>query len=491
MDKWKVATILVTLLLCITSVLMVIAINDNVKKVTDVEIIDSPKLVEAKSENYVPEYNENGDIEGVTNDQSEILTDNTEGSEIVEENTTNEVKATEQTNNETAVSKDQNNDENENVDTSEELVSDTGRIDEYENLESNNEVTEKTNNQEVVENNNEEQLQEIMEMPSIEDANTDKEAVIVYKKASEYEGVIPNEMNDIVVAMYHGVDNKFTNADPVHRSVDGFKKDLKRLYDNGYRAIPMQDLIDNNINVPTGYTPVVLTFDDGLSTSFSLQKDASGNLIPRKDSAVDLINKFNEKYPDFGTHAIFYIYTAQTPFAGAGTFADALDYLVSNGYEVGSHTYQHPYLDRFDAEGVQRQMGYSVGYVRKVDKDVKMTSIAYPYGVMPKEEFKQYALEGDYKGYDYKFDMGFMATPTNDTSTLKYSKRFDKYRVGRYRGTDNAVTDLNWKIEHDKINGKQFISDGNPNTVTIREKDFDKINLEQLKGKTLIVVQED
>ncbi len=484
MDKWKGATILVTLLLCITSLLMVLTINDNLKKITDVEIIDSPKLVEAKSENYVPEYNENSDIEGITNDQSEVLTDKTESVKVEEEKSIDEAKISEQDDNEIA----KNNDEN--IDGFDGVVNDTGRIDEYDNVDSNNEFTENSNNQEVVENNNEEKPEKNINIPSIKEVNSNKEVNIVYKNASEYKGVIPNEMNDIVVAMYHGVDNKYTNADTVHRSVDGFKKDLKKLYDNGYRAIPMQDLIDNNINVPVGYTPVVLTFDDGLSTAFSLQKDGAGNLIPRKDSAVDLINKFNETHPDFGTHAIFYIYTSQTPFAGAGTFADALDYLVSNGYEVGSHTYQHPYLNRFDAEGVQMQMGYSVGYVRKVDRNVKMTSIAYPYGVMPKEEFKKYALEGIYKGYSYKFDIGVMATPTNDTSTLKYAKNFDKYRVGRYRGTNNAVTDLNWKIQHDASNGRRFISDGNPNTVTIREKDFNKVNLEQLRGKTLIVVQE-
>ncbi len=320
----------------------------------------------------------------------------------------------------------------------------------------------------------------------------DKPVVIEYVSRSTFSEVVPNEMNDIIIAMYHGINENVRSSDTVHRSIDGFKKDLQLLYDNGYRAVTMEDLMTNNISVPAGYTPIVLTFDDGLSSQLSMEYDENGELVPKENTAVSIINEFNETHPDFGTHAMFYVYTSQRPFKGKGTYADCAEYLLANGYELGAHTYSHPFLSKLSAEGIQMELAYNAaGVAKHVDNfysyDVKY--LAYPYGVTPNDhERRQYLLQGSYDGFNYNFHSAVLAAPNLNTSTLMYANNFDPLKVGRYRGTNNATLDLNWKVKNDAKTGESFISDGDPNVVTILQKDFDKVDLEMLNNKTLRVI---
>ncbi len=321
-----------------------------------------------------------------------------------------------------------------------------------------------------------------------------KPVVVEYVSRKDYTGVVPNEMNEIIIAMYHGVTADVKNSETVHRSISGFKRDLQTLYDNGYRAVTMEDLMTNNISVPAGYTPIVLTFDDGLSSQMSMVYDENENLVVKEDTAVDIINDFNKTHPDFGTHAMFYVYTSQRPFRGKGTYAECAEYLLANGYEVGAHTYTHPFLDKLSAEGIQMELAYNAaGVAKNVDNfysyDVKY--LAYPYGVTPKDqERRQYLLNGSFDGFNYNFNSAVLAAPNLKTSSLIYSNNFDPYRVGRYRGTNNATLDLNWKVKNDQTSGDKYISDGDPNTVTILEKDYDKVNLDALDNKTLRVIKD-
>ncbi len=332
----------------------------------------------------------------------------------------------------------------------------------------------------------------VVEPAPVVEVVEDKPVVVEYVSRSTFTGAVPNEMNEIIIAMYHGISNSIKNTDTVHRSIAGFKQDLQLLYDNGYRAITMEDLMTNNINVPAGYTPIVLTFDDGLSSQLSMEYDSTGALVPKEDTAVAIINEFNETHPGFGTHAMFYVYTSQRPFKGAGNYEDCAEYLLANGYELGAHTYSHPKLSNLTADEIQMQLAYNTtGVAKNVEgfSASDVTYLAYPYGVTPSdEERRQYLLQGSYQGLNYNFQSAVLAAPNLNTSTLIYSTNFDPLRVGRYRGTNNATLDLNWKIDRDATKGTSFISDGDPNTVTILQKDYAKVNLATLNNKTLRVI---
>lgn len=418
---------------------------------------------------------ENNEIEPINNDNSTILNSNVENNlESSIENTVIENQITEEV---TEVKSEVNNINDE------EITEDLSEI--------NSEITKTTeNSEEIVEEVTEETPKKI-DIENMEKTVVVHDATgieVNYISKNNYPDIIPNEMNDIIIAMYHGVSADIKDNDSVHRSIKGFKEDLELMYQNGYRPISMEDLMSNNISIEAGLTPIVITFDDGLSSTFSLTKDENGNFIPVTDTAVDILEKFNESHSDFGTFGMFYLYTSQRPFKGEGTVLDAINYLTDKGYEIGNHTYSHPFLTKLSASEIQKEMALSTKYIHENSNGITTKYVAYPYGEIPGNWLDKYLLNGEYDGYSYNFHSGVLATPNMSTSTLVYSNKFDKYKVGRYRGTNNSVYDLNWKIQKDLTNNSQFISDGDPDTITILDEDFHKINLNTVKDKTLVVI---
>jgi len=179
----------------------------------------------------------------------------------------------------------------------------------------------------------------------------------------DYQAVKPYEVGEILIVMYHGLTNgeeKYTTV----RNVSNFKQDLQTLYDKAFRLMPLRDWRDNHVTVAAGYTPIVFTFDDGLSTAFSLEmKD--GVLQPVTDCAVDILTKFNEEYPDFGNTATFFINGDYNQFKGEGTLSECLQYLIEHGYDVGNHAYSHLSMEDMDAGALQKQIGKQDQIIRK------------------------------------------------------------------------------------------------------------------------------
>lgn len=293
----------------------------------------------------------------------------------------------------------------------------------------------------------------------------------------------PNEVGNILIIMYHHIVEYDTNKN-LERSAKDFRSDLERLYDEGYRLTSMESLIYNKIEVEAGKSPVVLTFDDGWNTAFSLEETPEG-LKPKKNTAVDIINTFCEERPDFGKGAIFYINGYQGAFSGSGTLTERFQYLIDNGYEIGNHTYSHSNLSKLSAEGIQNELVSLDLFVKDILPDYQITSFCYPYGVRPKEELRPLVLKGAYEGNSYEYQWALREGPTKN-SAAPNSIRFDPLNVPRVRGTNNEEMDLWWFLDYFKINPQlKYISDGEPDTISVpldREK---LVNKESLGEKTL------
>lgn len=298
----------------------------------------------------------------------------------------------------------------------------------------------------------------------------------------------PNEMGEIMILMYHGL-TQYPPKENYMRSASQFKQDLEMLYENGYRLISIADLLDNNICVEKGFTPVVLTFDDGYNTSFSLiEKD--GELIPKPNCAVDIINSFNDKHPDFGKAGVFFIcdYRGREPFTGAGSIKDRLSYLVNMGYELGNHTGAHLQLSTLSKNEIIKEMADVEKLVRDVLPGYRMRCTAYPYGSIPKDKYKEAVLSGKYGDIEYEYDIA-MREKHCGTSPLPYSLEFDKYNFPRVRGSNNSVKDLGWYIKYYKNNeDKRYISDGDPDVLTIPSRYADNFDLWSAMNKLIKIV---
>ena len=88
--------------------------------------------------------------------------------------------------------------------------------------------------------------------------------------------------------MYHGiVDKKNSETDYIGGNVDkdgytrtseAFRQDLELYYEKGYRMIRISDYIEGKIDVPYGYSPIILTFDDGNANNLKVTGlDEKGN----------------------------------------------------------------------------------------------------------------------------------------------------------------------------------------------------------------------
>lgn len=279
----------------------------------------------------------------------------------------------------------------------------------------------------------------------------------------------PNEAGEIMVLMYHGLE-KHKPKETYMRSIADFESDLKALYENGYRLISMSDLIDNNIQVAEGYTPVVLTFDDGFNTAFSLvEKD--GELIPRPNCAIDIMNKFAEQHPDFGCTALFFICgSGHIAFSGDGTLEECLKYLVENGHELGNHTCSHAELHKLSPQQIMKELANVESMVRDSLPDYRMRCMSYPYGFYPSEKNRHAVLAGEHEGITYKYDIAFREKPVDDTSSLVTSVKFDSFNAPRIKGSSGEVKDLEWMIKYYNENpDKKYVSDGDANTISVPE----------------------
>jgi len=184
--------------------------------------------------------------------------------------------------------------------------------------------------------------------------NIGDNVILKVSKGLDYKTLKVNELGNIPVMMYHGIenitDNKYTGGnidkDGYHRTAEAFRKDLEFYYQSGYRMIRLNDYVNGIIDVEAGYSPIVLTFDDGLSNNIKvLGLDDNGNIIIDPNSAVGILEEFKKKYPDFNVTATFFVNGGL--FSQYGYNEKILNWLVDNGYDVGNHSYSHADLQHY------------------------------------------------------------------------------------------------------------------------------------------------
>ncbi|MFO8060018.1 MAG: hypothetical protein R6U70_05120, partial [Bacillota bacterium] len=78
-------------------------------------------------------------------------------------------------------------------------------------------------------------------------------------------GLAPNELGSVMILMYHDL-GEGEGEGEWRRSRENFRRDLEYLWENGYRPVSLSDYLSGEIDLPEGMSPVILTFDDGLSS---------------------------------------------------------------------------------------------------------------------------------------------------------------------------------------------------------------------------------
>lgn len=320
------------------------------------------------------------------------------------------------------------------------------------------------------------------EAQTIDEKPDEKSSPDIEIEEIDYEKIKPNENGQVMILMYHGIGEEESEW---VRTPENFRKDLQTLYDKGYRLISLRDFVDNKINVEAGYTPVVITFDDGLLNQFNLIEDSEGAKID-PNCAVGLLESFSKEHPDFGKSASFFVYYP-VPFRQKELIKEKYEFLINNGYEIGNHGYNHENLGKISIEEVQKSLGKNVQKTKEILPDYEVQSLALPYGAAPKGENYKYVVSGSSEGstYNHKAVLLVGSNPAPSPVSIK----FNPQRLPRVRGSEMLVagTGIYDYIKYfDKNPDKRYISDGNINTVTIPGSESNNIDKNRLGDMKLI-----
>ncbi len=287
----------------------------------------------------------------------------------------------------------------------------------------------------------------------------------------------PNELGSVMVLMYHQIG---TPEGEWVRTPHHFRKDLLTLYEGGYRLLNLLDYVRGEIDIEAGMSPVVLTFDDGSSGQFYYHDTEEGRILD-PDCAIAILEDFCEKYPDFGKGATFYIYYPN-PFRQKELIEKKFDFLASNGYEIGNHTYSHADLSKLSAEEAAMEIALHAKKTEEILMDYEVRSISLPYGIYPKD--RQLLLSGSEWEQPYANEAVLLVG--SNPAPSPFSMAFDPLGIPRIRASEIMVENMglyDWLSAFEKNPLLRYVSDGNVHTVTAPQEYSQKIDQERARGR--------
>jgi len=279
----------------------------------------------------------------------------------------------------------------------------------------------------------------------------------------------PNALGRIPVLVYHLVGDTDSRWG---RSREGFRRDLELLYARGYRPITVSQLVDKQIDVAPGTSPVVITFDDASPGQFRYV-ERNGVLEIDPQSAVGIWLAFSKTHPDWGTRATFCLLPAAK--AGHAFFGEKgiegqktewrypkLRFLVAQGFELCDHTLWHAQLSKDSDAMVQEQIARGAMAIDSAVAGYRVRTFALPQGLWPKN--RALAREGrwtdphSHQVITYKFDA--VLDVTGPPSASPYDTAFHAGSIPRIQVIgDNLASWL------DRIEKTRYQPDGRPRSA--------------------------
>lgn len=306
---------------------------------------------------------------------------------------------------------------------------------------------------------------------------------IVQEEPIDLKEIKANEVGQIMVLEWHVIGEKEGRW---ARTYENFRKDLETLYERGYRLVSLRDVLNNNISTEAGFTPVILTFDDGTSGHFRyIGKD--GEMIIDPTCAVGILKEMNELYPDFGLEATFFVNKYPIPFEQRAYWQDKVKEVIELGMDIGNHTVNHPKLNKLSQEEVAKELALMVEMIEEVVPGYKMDTLALPFGIKPQDI--NWAVQGEYQGIDYHnigvLDVG--STPMKSP----VAKGYDPTLLPRVQVFGEGAEDnlLKWLDYFDKNPHLRYISDGDPDTIAVPKDQEEKVDTSRIGEKELIIYE--
>lgn len=295
---------------------------------------------------------------------------------------------------------------------------------------------------------------------------------VIISKGIDYETLKVNELGNVPIMMYHGIhnitDNKYiggnVDIDGYQRTKEAFEQDLEFYYQNGYRMIRLVDYVNGIIDVQAGFSPIVLTFDDGFANNIKvLGLNDNGEIIIDPNSAVGVLENFKSKYPDFNVTATFFINGEL--FNQSKYNEKILNWLIDHGYDIGNHSYSHPDFTKIDALKSVQEIGSMYNILDKYIPNKYVNIVALPYGspYSEKHENFKYIINGEYNDRTYSTIATLAVGWMYDYSP--FDKNFNSKIIKRIRAWDANGKDWDIEKNFNSLNKVRYISDGDKDTI--------------------------
>ena len=273
----------------------------------------------------------------------------------------------------------------------------------------------------------------------------------------------PNEAGEIPVLEYHQLVPEGVRPHGYQYPASKFKADMERLYALGYRPINLTELVTGHIDCPAGKTPVVITFDDALPGQIDF--DPNGNVTP--NCAVGILEQMHAEHQDWPLRATFFVLPrkGQTNYFYQVQFSrQKLQWLAANGFELGNHTVHHlPGIRSWPDKRVEGEFAVAAKMIDENVPGYNVDLLALPFGVYP----RHIALvkSGSYNGLTYRNICAMMAGAA--PAPAPFTKAWNPYRVQRIIPGYGRF-EIGWWLTYLQAHkAKRYISDGDPNTVTV------------------------
>jgi hypothetical protein len=299
----------------------------------------------------------------------------------------------------------------------------------------------------------------------------------------------PNELGSIMVLMYHDI--RAPESTWV-RTPENFSKDLSILFEKNYQPISLVDFISGNFNTDRGYTPFVLTFDDGTAGQFRVVEQ-NGMKIPDPQTAVGILENFGASHSSFQPKATFFV-NGRNPFKEPTLVSYKMNYLLTHGMEIGNHTSKHQNLgskEMASPQAIQSAIGSQAVYLESrlaSFPEYRIRTLALCFGGRPKiPSLQKYLSRGIQKGTPYE-NIAVLNVGSSPAHS-PFDKSFNPYSIPRIRASEinTAGTGLyDWVRYFDKHPDERFVSDGNADIVTIPELFKSRLNTERLSNQQVM-----
>jgi hypothetical protein len=302
----------------------------------------------------------------------------------------------------------------------------------------------------------------------------------------------PNELGEIMVLEYHRLGE---NEGEFIRTKENFLKDLDALYQRGYRPITIRQLLDGDVNLPAGTSPVVFTIDDSSLGQFYYLED--GTIDP--NTMMGMWERFEARSPGWDNGAVWCVLPAAdypSNFFGDRPSREVprdereemihrkMTHLVENDHEICNHTLYHARLDHGDDEQVREWIGRGEDSIRiYLPEGYEIVTLSLPLGQWPDNRALAWSGEWDGREYAYQAVLEVAGGP----SPSIYDVEFDARSIDRFIV---APGHLERQLDSYESNpGQRFVSDGDPAVISVPAGSEDRVDRARWPGKEVRVIE--